>query len=344
MELGGQLPELDIAYETWGTLSPAGDNAILVCPAFSGHSHLASSERDPSPGWWNGMVGPGRAFDPEESFILCPALLGGSYGTTGPTSIDPRTGKAYRGHFPVITVRDIVNVHIRLLNHLGIDRLVGAVGGSLGGMEIAELLVSHPGRAARCVTISGTAATRPYTVSIRHIARRAIMLDPEYKGGFYEGDGPVNGLRLAREVGTLFYRSREEFNERFPWEPIHEPSLAGTTFDVQSYLGYQGRKIVGVFDANSYLTMSMAMDLHDVWRGFENREAALANVDAETLVIGVEEDRLIPVDEQREIHDVLVEAGKESTWESISSRIGHDAFLVETDLMSEMVGGFLKGQ
>jgi homoserine O-acetyltransferase len=342
LELGGFLPEVTIGYETWGELSPQRDNAILVCPAFSAHSHLAASERDPSPGWWEGTVGPGLAFDPIRHFVVCPSLLGGSYGTTGPTSTDPRTKEPYRGHFPVITVRDIVNLHMRLLDHLGIECLAGAVGGSLGGMETLELAIRHPGRVRRCVTISGTDATRPYTAAIRHMARQAIMLDPSYKGGHYSGYGPVEGLRLAREVGTLFYRSREEFNERFDWEPIHRPSLAGVTFDVQSYLDYQGRKIIGVFDANSYLTMSLAMDLHDVWRGFPSREATLGAVDAEFLVVGVEEDRLIPVDEQAGVHRALTEAGKTSRWQSLSSRIGHDAFLVEIDTVNDLVGDFLK--
>lgn len=342
LEFGAVLPQIEIEYETWGRPSAARDNVILVCPAFSAHSHANSSEQDPRPGWWEGMIGPGLAFDSDRFFVICPSLLGGSYGTTGPKSIDPATGEAYRGRFPVVGVRDIVNVHVRLLDHLGIERLYAAAGGSLGGMETLELAIRHPGRVERVFSISGTGATQPYTAAIRHISRRAIMLDPAFRDGFYEGTGPDNGLRLAREVGTLFYRSREEFNERFEPGPVRLPSLRGNTFDVQSYLDHQGSKIIGAFDVNSFLTLSLAMDLHDVFRGFESPEAALEPVDARFLISGVAEDRLIPPDEPEAIHQALVDAGKTSRWLPLSSRIGHDAFLVDIDKMTEIVRGFLE--
>lgn len=340
LEFGDPLPRIEIEYETWGKLSPERDNAILICPAFSAHSHVNSSSADPRPGWWEGMVGSGLAFDTNRFFAICPALLGGSYGTTGPLSRRPGTGEPYRGDFPVIGVRDIVNVHVRLLDLLGIDRLYAAVGGSLGGMQTLELGIRHPGRAARIVSISGTSATLPYTAAIRHLSRRAIMLDPAFADGFYEGHGPEHGLRLARELGTLFYRSREEFNERFPRHPIETPSLGGITFDVQSYLNHQGKKVVGSFDVNSFLTLSLAMDLHDVWRGEESPEVVLDPVDADFLVAGVEEDRLIPIDEQEYAHKMLVKNGKSSLWRPLTSRIGHDAFLAELDTMTALLRDF----
>lgn len=341
LEFGAVLPEIEIEYETWGSLSANKDNAVLVCPAFSAHSHANSSPRDPRPGWWEGMIGPGLAFDSDRFFVICPALLGGSYGTTGPLSTDPTTGEPYRGRFPVISVRDIVQVHIRLLDLLGIDRLFAVGGGSLGGMETLELAIRHPGRARRVFSISGTGATRPYTAAIRHISRRAIMLDPAYKSGQYEGTGPDDGLRLAREIGTLFYRSREEFNDRFPWTPIAQPTREGITFDVQSYLDHQGSKIIGSFDVNSFLTLSLAMDLHDVFRGFDSPEAALEPVDSQLLISGVKEDRLIPIDEPKAVHEALVASGKKSEWLPLSSRIGHDAFLAEIDTMTQIVRDFL---
>lgn len=341
LEFGYVLPQVEVAYETWGELSETRDNAILVCPAFSAHCHAHSSPRDPSPGWWEGMIGPGKVFDTERHFVICPSLLGGSYGTTGPLSINPATGARWAGDFPVVSVRDVVALQVRLLDRLGIGRLVAVAGGSLGGMEAIELAVRHPGRVAHVITISGTDVTRPYTAAIRHLGRRAIMLDPDYQSGHYEGAGPVNGLRLARELGTIFYRSREEFNERFPSRPINHPSRHAITFDVQSYLDYQGQKIIGRFDANSYLTMSLAMDLHDIWRGFESREAALAAVDAEFLVVGVIEDRLIPIDEQLGFHQQLLEAGKKSTWKSVSSPIGHDTFLVDLEAMTALIREYL---
>lgn len=342
LEFGSVLSEIEIEYETWGRLADGRDNAVLVCPAFSAHSHANSSADDPRPGWWEGMIGPGRAFDTDRYFVICSSLLGGSYGTTGPKSIDPATGEAYRGRFPVVSVQDIVRVHVRLLDLLGIERLYATAGGSLGGMETLELAIRHPGRVERVFSISGTAATRPYTAALRHISRRAIMLDPAYKDGEYEGNGPEEGLCLAREIGTLFYRSREEFNDRFPWAPINPPSRRGITFDVQSYLDHQGSKIIGSFDVNSFLTLSLAMDLHDVFRGFDSVAAALEPVDAEFLISGVEEDRLIPIDEQRAMHEALAGYGKKSTWRPLSSRIGHDAFLADIDVMTEVVRAFLE--
>ena len=340
LELGGGFPKLDIAYETWGELDGTRENAILVCPAFSAHSHANSSPADPSPGWWEGMIGPGKAFDTDRFFVICPSLLGGSFGTTGPKSIDPETGEAYRGNFPVITVRDICNVHVRLLDRLGIGRLYAAGGGSLGGMEALELAIRHPTRVARAISASGTSRTRPFTAAIRHLGRQAIMSDPAFKGGFYD-EIPARGLMLAREIGTLFYRSREEFDQRFRWQPINPPSLEGITFDVQSYLDHQARKVLGYFDANSYLRLSLAMDLHDVWRGFPSREEALDPVTARFLIIGVEQDRLIPIDEQEWVHYTLAAASKSSIWRPLSSRIGHDAFLVEIDKMTVLIKEFL---
>ena len=332
LEFGGHLSRLDIAYETWGRLSQRRDNVILVIPAFSGHSHAAAHDGDPSPGWWEGMIGPGLAFDTDEFFVICSSLLGASFGTTGPRSLE-REGKVWGRDFPVVTVRDIVEVQMRLLDHLGIERLYATAGGSMGGMATLELGIRHPHRVDRVLSASATDRTRPYTAAIRHLGRRAIMLDP----GDGTPDGPANGLALAREIGTVFYRSREEFNQRFRWQPLRKPTLDASTFDVQSYLRHQGNKILGSFDADAYLILSMAMDLHDVWRDFPSREAALEPVEAEFLIVGVDEDRLIPIDEQEWLHHALLTAGKRSHWRPISSHVGHDTFLVDLDQMSSLV-------
>lgn len=341
LEFGGVLPRLEIAYETWGRLSRRKDNAILICPAFSGHSHAQSHEGDPSPGWWEGMIGPGRAYDTDRYYVICTSLIGASYGSTGPRSLDPATGKPWGGSFPVISVRDIVAAQMRLVDHLGIETLVLAAGGSLGGMETLELAIRYPGRVRKVIAASATDRTRPYTSAIRHLGRRVIQLDPAWQNGAYEPPGPVAGLALAREIGTLFYRSREEFNQRFKWQPVRPPSLAGPTFDVESYLQHQGGKILAEFDANSYLLLSLAMDLHDVWRGWASREEALEKVDAEFLVMGVDEDRLIPIDEQEWLHHALITAGRRSHWRRVSNHVGHDTFLVDRDLMGGIVREFL---
>lgn len=337
---GVVLPRLEISYESWGTLAPTRDNVILVCPAFSAHSHANSHPDDPTPGWWEGMIGPGCAFDTDRFFVVCPSLLGGACGTTGPRSVDPHTGRPYGSAFPLISVRDIVAVHLRLLDHLGIECLFAACGGSLGAMEAMELAIRHPARVARVVAISGTDYTRPYTAAIRHLGRRAIQLG---RAGDSRPRRAAEGLRLAREIGTLFYRSRREINQRFSNQHIRPPSLDGVTFEVQGYLEHQGDKAVKTFDVDSYLTLSMAMDLHDVWKGHRSRREALESVRAEFLVAGAEEDCLIPIDEQRDFHHRLVAAGIRSSWRSLRSAIGHDAFLVEADIVGRWVSDFLAG-
>ncbi len=339
LEYGGVLPQLEICYECWGSLSTERDNAILVCPSFSAHSHASSHPEDSSPGWWEGLIGPGLAFDTERFFVLCPSLLGGACGTTGPASIRGDTGLAYGRDFPTISVRDIVGVHERLLNHLRIDRLFAVAGGSLGAMQSLELGIRYPERTERVLAFAGTDRTRPYTAAIHHLGRRTIQL------GRLTGDPKLadEGLRLARELGTLFYRSRTEFNRRFPWRPVREPSREGNTFEVESYLDYQGQKAVGKFNLDAYLTLSLAMDLHDVWKGSPSREAALEAVSAEFLNISAEEDHLIPADEQIEFHRLLRAAGKKSHWCDIPSVVGHDSFLVEIEKVGKLVDGFLSG-
>ncbi|MEZ6195667.1 MAG: homoserine O-acetyltransferase [Planctomycetota bacterium] len=342
LEFGEVLPSVEIAYETWGTLAPGRDNAIFILPAFSAHCHAASSAADPRPGWWEHMVGPGCALDTDRFFVVCASLLGGCHGTTGPRSLVPGTDRPYRGSFPVVTIRDMVATHLRLADALGIERIHAAVGSSMGAMQALEMAVIAPDRIARIAAISGTAYTRPATAAIRHLGRKAIMADPAWRNGDYEDAGPLDGLRLARELGTVFYRSSEEFNERFDHAPIRRPDLRGVTFDVQSYLDHQGRKATTAFDANSYLLMSMAMDLHDLARGRGSLEEALTAVRARCLVGGVPEDRLIPLSEQEQIRRALEEVGARHAWFSVSSPVGHDAFLVETEPFTRALKPFLE--
>lgn len=340
LEYGGEVPHLEIDYETWGRLSPARDNAILICPSFSSHSHARSHQENREPGWWEDMIGPGKALDTSRFFVICSSLLGGCHGTTGPQSINPETGKPYAGDFPIITIRDIVDVQVRLLDHLGIETAHAAVGGSMGAMETIQLAVRHPSRSRRIIALSGTDKTRPYTATIRHVGRRAIMLDPDFKGGFYSVV-PRQGLKLAREIGTIFYRSREDFNTRFSCDPLNPPILGGITFDFQSYLNHMGNKILDYFDANSYLRLSFSMDLFDVSRGYGSLEAALERVEAEFFVMGVEQDPLIPIDEQKNFHQALLRAGKRSEWHLLRSHYGHDAFLKAFGWQTERFRKFL---
>ena len=341
-QFGGVLDRLEIDFETWGELNSDRLNAILICPAFSAHSHARSSQENPEPGWWQEMIGPGRAFDTDRYHVICSSLLGGGSGTTGPLSINQQTGQEYAGDFPLVSIRDIVRVQVRLLHFLGIERLYAAVGGSMGGMEVLELLTRDSPACDRGLVLSATARTQSYTATIRHVGRRAIMLDPAFKGGFYGENSPRQGLKLAREIGTMYYRSRENFNSRFSCTPIATPSLEGITFDFQSYLDHMGNKILSTFDANAYLRLSMAMDLHDVSRDFDSLDQALRRIQGSVMVMGVEQDPLIPIDEQRDLYAALEKAGVSAQWHSSSSPFGHDTFLKEFDWLTPRVQRFLE--
>lgn len=345
LEFGETLPELEIAYETWGRLNSERDNAVLICPAFSATSHARSHEGDRQPGWWEDMIGPRMALNTDRLFVVCQSLLGSCYGTTGPVSTNPKTGKSYGGEFPIITIRDIVSAQVRLLDFLGIERLMAVIGGSMGGMEALELAVRYPERVDKVIALSATVKTRAFTAMLRHIGRRAIMLDPTYRGGNYEQETPEQGLKLAREIGTIFYRSREEFNERFSTtllQDVDRPRLGGINFDFQSYLDHQATKIVSQFDANSYLRLSMAMDLHDISVDFPSPREAIAATRASYFILGVDEDRLIPIDEQKELLKVIRDAGRPATWHRISSPVGHDAFLKEFEILTPLITDFLQ--
>ncbi len=340
LEQGGLLPDVQVEYETWGALSPKRDNVVLICPSFSSHSHARSHEGNHEPGWWEDMVGPGLAFDTRIYHVVCASLLGGSHGTTGPLWINPETGKQWAGDFPIVSIRDIVDLQVRLLDHLGIEHVHAAVGGSMGAMETLELAVRYPRRFRKILALSGTDRTRAYTATIRHVGRRAIMLDPAFQSGHYK-TCPRQGLKLAREIGTIFYRSRQDFNTRFSNDPLDAPTLAGITFDFQSYLNHQGNKILDIFDANAYLRLSFSMDLHDLSRGFGSLDEALEQTESEFFVMGVEQDPLIPIDEQEGLHQALSRLGKRSEWHPLSSRYGHDAFLKEFDWMTPRFREFL---
>lgn len=337
LEFGGTIPHLEIAWESWGE----GEDVVVVCPAFSANCHARSSKNDPSPGWWEAMIGPGLGLDTDRFRVVCASLLGSSWGTTGPTAPREPGGAPWAGDFPVISIRDIADVHVRLWDALGIDRVHAVVGASMGAMHGLEVALRHPDRVDAVIALSTTPRTRPGTTAIRHVGRRAIMMDPAYRGGHYDPPGPVDGLRLAREIGTVFYRSKKEIDDRFDQAPIHPPTPGGITFDVQSYLDHQGRKALGIFDANCYLRLSLAMDLHDLSRDFDSLDESLRRANARFLLGGVLEDRLIDISEQRELAAAIKRTGHEMEWIEISSPVGHDAFLVEMDVLIPKFRRFL---
>ncbi len=348
LESGELLPRLEIAYETWGILDKTGDNVVYVCHALTGDAHAASSDRGRRPGWWEGLIGDGRALDPARHFIVCANLLGSCYGTTGPASRDPRTGDLYAMEFPRVTTRDMVRVQKLLLDTLGVRRLALVIGGSLGGMQVWQWLVDHPEFVDAGVPIAGTPQGSPWVIALNRVARQAIFNDPAWQLGRYNGRGPDSGLALARMIAMISYRSDRQFWERFGRDLANPesgpvPGLDGD-FQVESYLDHQGRKLVDRFDARSYVYLTRAMDLHDVARGFGGLEDAFAKIRARVCAIGIDSDVLYYPHEMRSAVETLQAAGARASYAEIQSPYGHDAFLVEYEQLNALVGDFLAGR
>lgn len=348
MRHGGVLPELDVAYETWGELGPEGDNAVLLVTGLSPGAHAASSAEDPSPGWWEEMVGPGHAIDTSRFHVVCVNSLGSCHGSTGPASLDPRTGKPYRMTFPVLTIEDIATAAHEALKALGITRLRAVVGPSLGGMTALAYAMLFPDDVSALVTISSACRATPFAIAIRSLQREAIRSDPAWHSGNYHGHGPVNGLRLARKLGLISYRSAREWRERFGRERVDvrddADGVFGVEFEVEAYLEGHARKFVGTFDANCYLYLSRCMDIFDVAEHGGSVEAGLSRVSApDVLVVGVETDFLFPLDQQEEIASVLQQQGRRVRFERLASLQGHDSFLVDMERFCPAIGSFLAG-
>ncbi len=344
-EMGSAIGPIDVAFETWGTLNADRSNAVLILHALTGDSHAVGDAEDghPTPGWWNGLIGPGLAIDTNRYFVLCPNVLGGCQGTTGPSSIAP-DGEVYGSRFPAITVRDQVAVEFALAQRLGIERFAAIVGGSMGGMRVLEWLVSYPEAAERAVVLAVGAAASSEQIALSSLQIRMIKSDPNFCGGDYYRYGvvPAHGLRLARELAHLSYRSPGELDDRFgrsrQTEPYPEAELHSATeddsFAVESYLSHHGKKLVQRFDANSYIRLSEAMNHHDVGRGRGGYRDALSRVKAKVTVIGISSDRLFPVAQQQAIADALPTC---EGFYVVDSEIGHDGFLVEVKAIGDII-------
>ena len=350
-EWGGVLPEIDLAWESWGELSPDRDNAILLHTGLSASSHARSQPRNANPGWWEEMVGPGLAIDTDRYFVICTNLIGGCYGSTGPSPIDPGSGDPYATDFPILTVRDMVRAQLLLLDDLGIESLYASVGASLGGMQSLMLSALAPERVQRVVSISAAACSHPQSIAMRFVQRQAVMADPDWREGRYYGKSfPHKGLRVAREMGTLTYRSGPEWMERFGRQRSgSEPPRLDEDFQVESYLAYQGDKFCLQYDPNSYLYISKAMDLFDIRDSVEGANhgagsqdsASISAIQAPTLVIGVKSDILFPVWQQRELAQLLEQARVPVSYVELDSPYGHDTFLIEIDAVGEALRNHL---
>jgi homoserine O-acetyltransferase len=347
MHRGGVLRGARIAYETWGELNAARDNALLLFTGLSPSAHAASSSADPSDGWWQRMLGPGLAIDTDRHFVICVNSLGSCFGSTGPLSPDPATGEPYRLSFPDLSVEDIARAGYETVRALGIERVDTVMGPSLGGMVVLAYVALIPGAARRLVSISGTAAASPFAIALRSIQREAITSDPDWQGGQYAASRPPRtGLRLARKLGTVTYRSAAEWAQRFDRQPIR-PDLRGSVafgseFAVQGYLETQARKFVTAFDANCYLYLSRAMDRFDLWSHGEN---VLAHSGLESaLVIGVESDLLFAIEQQRTLARELERAGVSARFAPLSCIEGHDSFLIDIEHFGSEIHAFLSSR
>ncbi|HEX6982884.1 MAG TPA: homoserine O-acetyltransferase [Balneolaceae bacterium] len=324
-ESGFRIPEPTIAYQTWGTLNKARNNAVLVCHALTGD---ASADE-----WFGGFFGAGKPLDPERHLIICANVLSSCYGTTGPTSINPETGKAYRADFPIVTIRDIVRLQQQLLDELQISGIEMVIGGSMGGMQALEWCIMDE-RPRSAVLIGMGKAHSPWTIGISHTQRQAIYNDPDWNDGFYsEEHQPEKGLALARMIAMNSYRHPADFEQKFG----RELQDGSEQFQVESYLNYQGQKINRRFDAVSYVRLTQAMDSHDIARERPAFRDALQQLKIPILVMGIDSDLLYPPEECRELADLL----PEGRYEEIHSPCGHDAFLIEFELMNNIIKSFL---
>ncbi|WP_406249674.1 homoserine O-acetyltransferase [Microbacterium sp. M] len=341
-ESGQELPGIRIAYETWGELNPERDNAILINHALTGDSHVRgdAGPGHATAGWWGEVVGPGAAIDTDRWFVIAPNILGGCQGSTGPASVAP-DGYEWASRFPYLTVRDQVAAQVRLADALGIDRWAAVVGGSMGGMHALEWAATHPERVRRLAILASPPASTADQIASNMLQLETIRMDPRFEGGEYydaaTGEGPHRGLALARRMAMLNYRSPIELNSRFQrsWQSDLSPLGHGGRFAVESYLDFHGNKFTRRFDANSYITLVEAMNSHDVGRDRGGIEDALRAVTATTLVLGIDTDRLFPLEGQHRIARSIPNTLDGDEAVVLTSDFGHDGFLIETDVVGD---------
>ncbi len=348
LECGDTLGPVTLAYETYGALDPDRSNAVLILHALTGDSHAAGYRRpdDPRPGWWDMMIGPGKAFDTNRYFVICPNCLGGCMGSTGPSSVDPATGRPYGLSFPMITIGDMVRAQKALVDHLGIEKLLAVAGGSMGGMQALEWVTAYPDAVRAAIPIATAAQLSAQGIAFNEVGRQAIMADPNWNGGdYYGGDPPARGLAIARMIGHITYLSDESMRRKFGRRLQDRKELSYdfmTDFQVESYLHHQGSIFTERFDANSYLYITKAIDYFDLTdMGSRTLEDALSNVKASFLIIAFSSDWLYPARQNKEIADALRAHNLEVSYCVIESPLGHDAFLLEPGHQTHLISHFL---
>eukprot|EP00037_Helgoeca_nana_P026026 m.289874 g.289874 ORF g.289874 m.289874 type:complete len:471 (+) comp27115_c0_seq3:331-1743(+) len=347
---GGVLKGFRLAYETWGELNADKTNTIVLHTGLSASSHARSNDRDPTPGWWESFIGPGLALDTNKYFVVCANVLGGCYGSTGPGSVVPgeeAAGTRYALSFPLVTIADIVRTQFMLLDSLGIQQLHAAVGASMGGMQSLAAAAMYPDRVKRVVSISGALQAHPTAIALRYMQRRVLMSDPLWNdGNYYDGPLPAVGLKHARQIATISYRSGPEWEERFGRKKntseLGEPSSFKPEYLIENYIDYQGSKWVGQYDPNSLLYISKAMDMFDMSDGHLSLTHGVAQIRCPALIVGATSDILFPITQQRQLVDLLKNTNNPSvSYYELNSIYGHDTFLIDVAGVSTALRGFL---
>lgn len=341
---GGTIPFIEVAYETWGSLNLERSNAVLILTGLSPNAHAAASEKDPTDGWWEPMVGPGKPIDTSRNFVICVNSLGSCKGSTGPASINPESGEQYRLAFPDMRIQDIAASAKLVLDELGIGQLRALVGPSMGGMSCLALMKIQPDIARHFLAISTAARAEPFAIAIRSLQREMIVRDPRFRDGAYTNkDWPETGMRLARKLGMISYRSEPEWRSRFGRLPQkrYNERLFGMHYAIESYLESAARKFIRNFDPCCYLYLSRAMDWYDISEGYDDMAAAFSDIRLQSAkVIAVQTDILWPTHQQEEIANQLTANGIDSSYQLLQSIQGHDSFLVDYERFLPAVEGY----
>lgn len=345
LDSGKKLKNVNVAYETYGKLNPQKSNAILICHALTGDAHAAGLHSGESKtGWWDVLIGPGKTIDTNRYFVICSNVLGGCKGSTGPSCINPETGKEYGTSFPFITIKDMVKVQKELIDHLGIKKLFAVIGGSMGGTQVLQWSVTYPDSLSKAIVIASTARSSPQQIAFSEVGRMAILSDPDWNNGdYYSGNAPIHGLALARMIGHITYLSDDSMHHKFGRRLQDKKDLdynLGFDFQVESYLHYQGQSFTKRFDANSYLYITKALDYFDLAVNGSLIEG-MKNARAKFLVVAVSSDWLYPPYQSKEVVSALSANDIDVTYREIESNYGHDAFLLESGQLGYIIGNFL---
>jgi homoserine O-acetyltransferase len=339
LESGEKLGPITLAYETYGKLNAKKSNAVLILHALSGDAHVAGPN-----GWWNNLVGSGKGIDTDKYFVICSNVIGGCKGSTGPSSINPKTGKPYGLNFPLISIRDMVEAQKYLIDHLGIEKLLTVIGGSMGGMQVLQWMVSYPCKIRSAIPIATTLKHTPQQIAFNEVGRQSVMSDPDWKkGDYYDSTPPSKGLAVARMIGHITYMSDTSMTEKFgrKTKADKEPFKFGADYEVEGYLHYRGDNFVKRFDANSYLYITKAIDNFNLLNGY-SLGSVFKGLKAKVLVLAFKSDWLYPAYQSQEIVRACKLAGVDASYCEINSTYGHDSFLLETEQETQLIGDFLK--